>query len=130
VTTCLLDTNILIRVLRGEKGAKAKLASLIGAGNLLAACPVTVAEIYDGMKPREREATVELMEALIFLPISRETAAAAGTIRRTWREKGRQLTLADCMIAAICIERNCTLVTENKKDFPMPEIRIESVQTS
>jgi predicted nucleic acid-binding protein len=32
------------------------------------------------------------------------------------------LTLADTIIAAIALEHGCTLMTDNLKDFPIPEL--------
>ena len=43
----------------------------------------------------------------------------------TWRnQKGRTLELPDTLIAAIAIENDCALVTDNQKDFPMPEVKL------
>jgi predicted nucleic acid-binding protein len=34
-------------------------------------------------------------------------------------KKGRTLVLADMIIAAIGLEHGCSLMTDNRKDFPM-----------
>jgi predicted nucleic acid-binding protein len=48
----------------------------------------------------------------------------AGKFKSHWARKGRTLTLADTMVAAVAIEQNCILVTDNRKDFPMAELRL------
>ena len=39
-----------------------------------------------------------------------------------WACKGRTLALADTIVAAAAIENHCVLMTDNRKDFPMPEL--------
>jgi predicted nucleic acid-binding protein len=46
----------------------------------------------------------------------------AGALKQQWARKGRTLTLADMIVAAIALERGCTLMTDNRKDFPMEEL--------
>jgi predicted nucleic acid-binding protein len=47
-----------------------------------------------------------------------------GKLKSAWARKGRTLALADAIVAAIAIERECALLTDNRKDFPMPEVQI------
>lgn len=42
----------------------------------------------------------------------------------SWQKKGRTLTLADTIIAAVAIEERCVLLTDNRKDFPMRELNV------
>jgi hypothetical protein len=51
-------------------------------------------------------------------------ARLAGGLKNTWARKGNTLTLADTIVAAIAIERGCALLTDNRKDFPMPGVRL------
>jgi len=37
---------------------------------------------------------------------------------------GRTLTLADTVIAAVAMERGCAVMTDNRRDFPMPELQL------
>jgi predicted nucleic acid-binding protein len=45
-------------------------------------------------------------------------------LKNAWSRKGRTITLADAIVAAIAIEHECRLLTDNRKDFPMPEIQL------
>ena len=127
MATYLLDTNIIIHVLRGQKGRAALLQRLLEADHLLASCPVTIAEVYARMNPREETATRLLMESLCFLDIRPEVAEAAGLLKRDWGKKGRTLTLADALLAAIAMANRCILLTENARDFPMPELLLNAL---
>lgn len=122
MATYLLDTNILIDILRGRRGRRELAQRLLDQDHLLATCPVNIAEIYAGRRPTEERATTGLMDSLQFLPISADAARRAGHFRRFYEAKGVSLSLPDALIAAVSAEHDCILVTENRKDFPMPEV--------
>jgi len=46
----------------------------------------------------------------------------AGKLKSHWAGKGHTLTLADTIVAAVALEHGCTLMTDNRRDFPMPEL--------
>jgi predicted nucleic acid-binding protein len=122
MATYLLDTNVIIHLLRGQKNRAELLEDLVGQGHTLASCPVTLAEVYAGMRPREERATRALMSSLEFLPMTSAVAEHAGLLKRDYAQKGLTLTLADAMIAATAIGSRCILMTENAKDFPMKNL--------
>lgn len=64
------------------------------------------------------------MRDLEFFKIGWEVARDAGLLKRDYSRKGRQLSLTDATIAAVCLANALTLITDNVKDFPMPELRI------
>jgi hypothetical protein len=123
----LLDTNVIIDYLREKKGVAEYLLHLLYRGGFLYSCEVTVAEVFSGMKEKERSKTEGFMESLQYLSMDRETAKKAGEMRNHYKSRGRDLTLADSMIAAVAIRNDCILLTENLKHYPMPELKKESV---
>ena len=40
-------------------------------------------------------------------------------MKQEWAGKGRTLSLADLIIAAVCMAEGLTLITDNRKDFAM-----------
>jgi predicted nucleic acid-binding protein len=122
----LLDTNIIIDALNGKRGRKALLYNLVQQGHMLACCPISVAEIYAGMRPKEEVETEVLLSSLRFYPISWQSAKAAGLLKRHYARAGRTLSIADTLIAAVALENRLTLITDNVKDFPMRELSIYS----
>jgi predicted nucleic acid-binding protein len=118
----LLDTSVLIDVLRMRHGRRELLAELTRGGNTLATTVLNVAELYAGMRPQEEAQTERFLDALDCYELTTAAARLAGTLKNKYARKGRTLTLADTMVAAIAIERRCTLMTDNRKDFPMPEL--------
>lgn len=121
----LLDTNIIIDYLRGDLRKVQVLRQLVSTGSILYSCEITVAETFSGMREEEREVTETFLNSLHYLPTEESAARRAGEFRKTYRSKGKQLTVADALIASLAINRNLTLLTDNIKDYPMPELKKE-----
>jgi predicted nucleic acid-binding protein len=118
----LLDTSVLIDVLRSRHGRRELLAELARGGHGLATTALNVAEVFAGMRPEEQRQTEAFLDALDCYALTRTAGQLAGSFKSKWARKGRTLTLADAIVAAIALERDCTLMTDNRKDFPMPEL--------
>jgi len=120
LSTYLLDTSVIIDVLRGVRRRAEILERLLADGHLLACTAINVAEVFAGMRSKERRPTVALLRSLEHYDITRDIAEKAGALRREWATRGRTLTLPDCLIAAAALTHDLVLVTDNAKDFPMP----------
>jgi hypothetical protein len=118
----LLDTSVLIDVLRLRHGRRELLAELAHVGHSLATTALNVAELYAGMRREEQARTENFLGALDCYDLTATAARLAGTLKNKYARRGRTLTLADTIVAAIAIEQRCTLMTDNRKDFPMPEL--------
>lgn len=125
--TYLLDTSVIIDTLNGKKERGKLLRDLLEQGNLLACCAINISEIYAGMREQEAHKTERLLQGLEFFKITWEVARDAGLLKRDYSRKGQQLSLADSTIAAVCLTYNLTLITDNTKDFPMPDLAIYSL---
>lgn len=122
----LLDTTVLFDLLRHHKEAVAQVRELALRGFTLAICPITVAELYAGMRKGEEQSTEELISAFQWLPLTREVARKAGEIVASKRRAGRTHALDDMMIAATAIHYGYSLLTENRKDFVVQGIQLYS----
>jgi predicted nucleic acid-binding protein len=120
--TFLPDTNILVDALNGKRGRAALLRELVLGGHRLACCSVTVAEVYSGMRAHEAVRTGQLMSPLSWYEITRVEARSAGRLRFEWARRGVTLGLADTLIAATALQYGLTLITDNRRHFPMPEL--------
>jgi predicted nucleic acid-binding protein len=120
----LLDTSILIDVLRLRRQRNEWLAGLLRSGHSLATTTLNIAEIYAGMRPAEEARTEALLSGLEIYELNGARARQAGRLKNTWARKGHTLSLADAIVAAIAIERGCAVLTDNRKDFPMPEVQL------
>jgi predicted nucleic acid-binding protein len=115
----LIDTDILIDFLRGKERARNFLSRLLTETTFYCSA-ITVAEIYAGMREREREKTKELIDSLNVVDVTREIAEKAGQYKRD--EKRQILELADCIIAATAFIQDAILATGNLRHYPMEDI--------
>jgi len=76
------------------------------------------------MRTGEEAATEQFVSGLECLELNVSEARHAGQLKNSWQKKGRTLTLADTIVAAVAIEHRCVLLTDNRKDFPMPELAL------
>jgi predicted nucleic acid-binding protein len=122
--TYLLDSSVLIDTLNNRNGRPEALGEFSQRDILLACCAVNVTELYMGMRPGEEAKTERFLRSLEFYPVTWEVAQLAGNLFRRWRQKGRTLSYADVSIAAVALHNKLALVTDNRKDFPMPELHL------
>jgi len=106
----LLDSNVLIDVLRGEEPALRWLESQCGH---LAISVITWMEILVGCQPLETRKVEQWLERFERLELSQSIAHEAVRCRR---ERG--LKLPDAIILATARIHGCSLVTRNTRDFP------------
>ncbi|MCB0175059.1 MAG: type II toxin-antitoxin system VapC family toxin [Anaerolineae bacterium] len=129
MTDYLLDTSILIFRLRNNPRVEQLLSQLDDGGDWYISGIVRT-EILAGMRPQEEAATLDLLNALISLPIDNPTADRAGRLIYQYARQGVTLGIADAVIAATAPEHTLTLVTTNAKHFPMPELQLHLVKQS
>jgi predicted nucleic acid-binding protein len=118
----LLDTTVLLDVLRARQNRRSLLAELLGGGHVLATAAINIGEVYAGMRLGEENRTEAFLSSLDCYPITGAIARRAGSLKSAWAHKGRTLSLADMMVAATALEHGLSLVTDNRKDFPLSEL--------
>jgi len=128
--TYLLDSDVIIAYLRGLEQAVDFVNNLLRDGAMMGCCSVNVTEIYAGMRKKERNITEKLINSLRFFPANLGTAKFAGDMIRDLRSKGKTLTLADAIIAAVAIQNDLILATYNKRHYAMPGIALVSPDES
>jgi predicted nucleic acid-binding protein len=124
MATYLLDTDIIIDVLNGKKDRPNLLRSLLAGGHLLACCSISVTEVYAGLRPGEEQKTSNFLHSLKYYSIDFSIARLAGTLKCEYRRNGRNLNITDTTIAAVALQHDLPLITGNKKDFPMKDLRL------
>lgn len=120
----LLDTSVIVDALNGKKGRDAFLDGLLAQRNLLACCSINVTEVYAGMLSREAAATEEFLLSLKFYEVTWDVARLAGELKNRWSKKGHTLSLPDVTVAAVALSNGLTLLTDNRKHFPMGELAL------
>jgi predicted nucleic acid-binding protein len=120
----LLDTTVIVDVINDKRGRAELLGDLLLERNLLACCSINVTEVYAGMRPQEAKATEKLLRSFKFYEVTWEIARRAGELKNEWAKRGPTIALPDVTIAAVALAHGLTLVTDNRKHFPMPELRL------
>lgn len=122
----LLDTDILIYFLRGDRGIKALLLS----SNRFYYSYITKKELLKktGLSTTEEGAILRLLNRLRQIPVDASIASMAELLLKSYRRRGLQAP--DALIAATAITRKLTLVTFNHKHFHfIPKISLFPVNT-
>jgi len=120
----LLDSSVIFDHLNRRHGRTEFLEQLMEQGHVFACCAVNLSEVYAGLRPDEEDKTAAFLESLEYLPITPEIARQAGLLRREWQKKGQTLSYTDVTIAAVALTNEVPLLTDNRKHFPMPELRL------
>jgi predicted nucleic acid-binding protein len=122
----LLDTTVLIDILRGRPRAVARLRELRRSGDRPYVCAVNVEEVERGIRgEHEGEALGSLLDGLEIAPLGRAEGRRAGRWRRDHGSRGVTLTQADCLVAAAAAGIGARLATGNPRDFPMPDLHVD-----
>lgn len=121
----LLDTTVIIDLLRGRADARRRLTELRDAGDSPFACAINVEETVRGLGTSEREAAKRLFDGLRMVPLTDIEGWRAGEWRRAYASRGRTLAQADCLIAAAAVTIGGRLATGNPRDFPMSDLTVE-----
>lgn len=122
----VLDTTVLIDVLRGRPDAVAALLELERSGDQVFTSVVNVEELVRGLRgSREEDAAGRLLGGLRLAPLEREEGEQAGRWRREHARRGVTLSQSDCLVAAAALALGARLATGNPKHFPMAELAVE-----
>lgn len=119
----LPDTNIFIRASKGFEKELTFLNQQIENGELIISV-IVIGEFYPRASEGEKQIFDDLVDRFGVLGIDEEVAKTAGNYRQEFIRKSKKVFLLDCFLAAQAKLNNLTLVTNNKSDFPMKDIKI------
>lgn len=120
----LLDADALIDYFIGVSTTIELIADLYRQGDALCTCDVVIAELFSGLLPVERTRGQQLLASLQFLLTTSSAARQAGIWRYEFARRGRRLPTTDCLIAAIAVERQATVITGNVSHYLMEEVNL------
>lgn len=123
LTMYLIDTDVLIWVLRGNKEYEELLLNLKNS-EPLGISTITIAEIYKNIFPSELLKTENILDEFQIYDVSSAVAKQAGLYWQEFNKRLKNLSLTDCLIAATANNNEATLVTLNTKHFPMKDITV------
>jgi predicted nucleic acid-binding protein len=119
----LLDTDVLIWVLRGKKDIVDKVSELKNKSPL-GISVISTAEIYKNIFPSELTVTEDFLEQHIIFDVDQKIAKTAGLYWQQYVKQLKNLSLTDCLIAGTANVNSLILVSLNTKHFPMKDIQL------
>lgn len=112
----LIDTDVFIDALRGYAAAQRFIEE---HSEVILVSVLTVAELYAGARNHKEEQTlVELLALFPKVDLSEKMARKGGAYRHRYG-KSHGTGLVDALIAAAAEAEELTLITCNKKHYPM-----------
>ena len=118
----VIDTDLLIDLLRNQKQATAFITKLEEKNYILATTAVNIFELHHGAhKSQESEKNLQAIHVLIgrlsILPFTSKAAQKAGHVYAQLERQGQPIGLRDTLIAAIALTRECSVATRNQAHF-------------
>ncbi|HEV8439705.1 MAG TPA: PIN domain-containing protein [Methylomirabilota bacterium] len=118
----LLDTDVIIEILRGRRAIIDGLATLEGRGVRTYTCAVSWAELYAGIRPGEEVLTETFLGQRAEVVIDATTGRQAGQYLARY-SKARGVEIADALIAAAASTSGLSLWTLNRRHYPMADLQ-------
>lgn len=118
----LPDTNIFIKAAKGYSPESEFLSKTIRKRQIMISV-VVAAEFLTKANTEEQAAFEALLSELMILSVDINVAKIAVEYRKE-SSKTKRIHLMDCFLAAQAKVNKLTLVTNDKSDFPMTDIKV------
>lgn len=114
----IIDTDVIVDVLRGKEKVVAFVADLEKRGLTLSTTSVNAFELFYGAYKSKKKlqnlaAARKLLGRMVIFKMGLRSAEKAGQIYADLEAAGQQIGLRDVMVGAIAIVRGCSVVTRN-----------------
>lgn len=121
----LFDSDILMDFFKKKEYAIQLIKDLTNKKSKLVISALSVAELRSGWTKEQAEHLLpKLYDLAEVFMVDKAIAELAGQFRQEYKIRGITLPVVDTLIAATAILERCQLVTRNKKDYPMPEVKL------
>lgn len=117
----LFDTDVLIELLNENKGVTQEFRKLCEEETRLFISPVSIAELYHGIKPKEEPDLLDVLDLCVSIEVDATIGKLAGQFL-SQHAKSHALEVADALIAATAVHHSFALCTFNWKHYPMKDI--------
>lgn len=128
----ILDTTVLVDLLRGDAKAKERILALEGSGELLWVPTPVLFELWEGIEradrpEAERKRVVDVLDAYTVLAFERDHAAEAGALSGTLVRRGEMIDPVDAQVAGVALAEERAVLTRNTRHFArVAGLRVET----
>ena len=118
----IADTSLIIDIMKSEAAAVNKIKDLENKGVAVMTTSISIFELFVGVtisikQDQERKKIMRILDGLSIIGFDEDSAKEAGRIFAEKRKAGLTIDPEDAMIAGICVRRNETIITRNRKHF-------------
>lgn len=128
--THLLDTNIVSDLVRHPNGVAVERLARLGSESVCTSIIVAAELRYGAIRKKSQALTSQLeivLSRLPVLPFAEPADQIYGEIRASLEQAGRVIGQHDMLIAAHALAADCTLVTDNGREFTrVKSLRVEN----
>ena len=124
MTKYLIDSDVLMFYFKRKEPFTSFLEGILGKTPVSISI-LSVAELRSGWNDQQAQYYLPHLYTLFTIEeITKAIMEQAGAWRQRYKTKGVTLHTVDASIAATAFLNEYSLVTNNKKDFPIPELNI------
>lgn len=127
----LIDTNHVSKILTGDEEFTRKLKKVKGSGNIFGISTTVLGELYfAAYASRNKEENLthleSFLESVVLWNYDRLAAKQFGKIQAKQKEKGKPIPPIDVQIAAVAIQNDLTVLTNDRHFSFIGELRTEN----
>lgn len=128
----LIDTTCWIFFFRAKRDAHdlkmRKLVKSLEQKQKVVTCGMILAEFIQGLGNSESEIKARIaLERHECLPMTKKVFISSGEISQQLMTRGLKTPLSDCLIAAVCLEHDVTLVTDDPHFKRFKNLRLKYI---
>lgn len=118
----IIDTTVIVDLLRGERTAIARVRALEGQGETMIVPAPVIYEVAEGAEnsdraEQEQRRVSQVLRGFSTLALTEATAGRAGKIAGRLTRQGITPDPLDIMIGAVALDAGDSVLTRNVKDF-------------
>ncbi len=123
----IVDTSVWIEYLKNRPTLAENLDQQLLAGSIFTVGPV-IAELLQGARTeKDYRILKNSIDGLPFIETTFEDWTLAGEISHKLRRKGFTLPITDCVIAAVAIHQNASVMTYDRHFANIPNLKLENI---
>jgi predicted nucleic acid-binding protein len=121
----LIDSDVLIDYFKGKAPVQSLVEHLLETDDAVAISVLSITELRTGWTEEQADYLLPRLAKLFTIEaVVPDIATQAGVWRHTYRTQEHLLGTVDTIIAATAYCKQYCLLTNNMKDYPMPEVQL------